>query len=90
MILPLITNELWDDFHETSLMTWDRDNNKPEWTQDAVDFACVLSAKLARVEETLEWWRTKKRFGTEAKREIGIELADDLQHDLAPKQDGQP
>lgn len=39
--LPKITDELWNQFCETDLMTWDRDRNIPSWTQTAVDFAAI-------------------------------------------------
>ena len=41
--LPYITDEMFDDFGETCLMTWDRVTGRPHWTQDAVDFACLLN-----------------------------------------------
>lgn len=40
--LPFITDELWEHFNETSLMTWDTERNRPHWAQDAVDFAACL------------------------------------------------
>lgn len=40
--LPKIDDDMWEMFSDTSLMTWDRESNKPHWTQDAVDFVCYV------------------------------------------------
>ena len=42
--LPIITDEIWLEYNETDLVTWDRESNKPHWTQIAVDFACTLKS----------------------------------------------
>jgi|TARA_R110000851_G_scaffold41409_3_gene103973 hypothetical protein len=42
--LPYITDELWEEFNETDLMTWDKTTGRPHWTQLAVDFLGVCSA----------------------------------------------
>lgn len=41
-VLPEITDELWEEFNDTCLMTWNKTVNRPDWTQIAVDFACVI------------------------------------------------
>lgn len=41
--LPKISQELWNDYNETCLMTMK--DGAPHWTQLAVDFACVLKEK---------------------------------------------
>lgn len=45
ILLPKITDELWEMFGETQLMTWDRENNRPHWTQDAVDITAYLETR---------------------------------------------
>ena len=45
IVLPKITDELWEMFGETQLMTWDKANNRPHWTQDAVDIAAHLEIR---------------------------------------------
>ena len=41
--LPYITDELWEMFNDTCLMTWDKETSRPNWTQLAVDFVCELN-----------------------------------------------
>lgn len=43
LALPKITDEIWEDYNETSLMTWK--DGGPHWTQLAVDFACLLKGR---------------------------------------------
>jgi len=45
LVLPFITDELWEEYNETCLMTWK--DSRPHWTQLAVDFACELRNKCA-------------------------------------------
>jgi len=45
VILPKITDEMWEALNGTSIMTWDKENDRPDWTQDAVDFACFLKIR---------------------------------------------
>lgn len=52
--LPKITNGMWDSLSETSLMTWDRERNQPQWTQDAVDFVCLLNGVMKTKAETIK------------------------------------
>ena len=47
--LPYITEELFDQFIETGLMAWDKETNRPGWTQEAVDFACCLPSKCKKL-----------------------------------------
>lgn len=42
--LPYITDRIWEQFNDTCLMTWSRERNRPDWSQLAVDFACVIEA----------------------------------------------
>lgn len=43
--LPVIDNEMINEFMDTCLMTWDGSINRASWSQTAVDFACVLTVK---------------------------------------------
>jgi len=45
IILPIITDEMWDMFSDTDLMTWDRHKDRPDWTQTAVDIAAYLEIR---------------------------------------------
>jgi hypothetical protein len=62
--LPYITDSLWEEFNETDLMTWDKQTNRPHWTQTAVDFSCALpitkkgdvSGEVNTKEENHQYW----------------------------------
>jgi hypothetical protein len=40
--LPYITDEMFEEFGDTCLMTWRKETNRPHWTQTAVDFMAAL------------------------------------------------
>ena len=42
MGLPVIDDDMWEMFNDTCLMTWDREANRPDWTQTAVDIVAYL------------------------------------------------
>ena len=45
IVLPEITDEVWDTFSGTDLITWDYENNRPHWTQVAVDIVSYLEVR---------------------------------------------
>jgi len=43
--LPFITPEMWEEFNDTCLITWDQKTGRPDWTQTAVDFCAVVEVR---------------------------------------------
>ena len=41
--LPYITDDLLEAYGESKFIEWNDEIKRPSWTQDAVDFACLLS-----------------------------------------------
>ena len=42
VFLPYITDELYEEFCDTCLISWDKETDRPDWTQTAVDFVAQL------------------------------------------------